>query len=168
MDAEDVKYSVELQGNPPKPGAPIPQYPRIAAVDAVDKYTVKLTMKGPDPTVLGWFAWSRWSAIIPKDFYESGKNPATTADGTGPYKLVEYVANDRVAMQRFAGHWRSGSPNVDEITPKVMPDESARVAALRSGAIDGTDVSGVRAEQPGDHDGKHKRRERQQNVPSGA
>jgi peptide/nickel transport system substrate-binding protein len=142
MDAEDVKYSLENQGNPPKPGAPIPQYPSIASIDVVDKYNVKLNMKGPDPTVLGWFAWTRWSGIIPNGFYESGKNPATSADGTGPFKLVEYVGNDRVVMTKFADHWKKGSPNIDELTMKIMPDESARVAALRSGAIDGTDVSG--------------------------
>jgi len=142
MDAEDVKYSLENQGNPPKPGAPIPQYPSIASIDVVDKYNVKLNMKGPDPTVLGWFAWTRWSGIIPNGFYESGKNPATSADGTGPFKLIEYVGNDRVVMTKFADHWKKGSPNIDELTMKIMPDESARVAALRSGAIDGTDVSG--------------------------
>ncbi len=116
MDAEDVKYSLENQANPPKPGAPIPQYPSIVSIDVVDKYNVKLNMKGPDP--------------------------ATSADGTGPFKLVEYVGNDRVVMTKFADHWKKGSPNIDELTLKIMPDESARVAALRSGAIDGTDVSG--------------------------
>jgi peptide/nickel transport system substrate-binding protein len=142
MDAEDVRYSLENQANPPKPGAPIPQYPSIDSVDVVDKYNVKLNMKGPDPTVIGWFAWTRWSSIIPKGFYESGKNPATSADGTGPFKLVEYVANDRVVMTKFVDHWKKGTPNIDDLTLKIMPDESARVAALRSGAIDGTDVSG--------------------------
>jgi len=140
MDAEDVKYSVELQGNPPEPGAPIPQYPQIASVDVVDKYTVRLNMKGPDPTVLGWFAWTRWSSITSKGFYESG-NPCTSANGTGPFKLVEYVANDRVVMTRHPAFWQEGLPYLDELTLKILPDENARIAALRSGAIDGTEVS---------------------------
>ncbi len=145
LTADDVKYSVELQGKSgdlPKPAAPIPQYPQIASVDVVDKYTVKLNMKTADPTVLGWFAWSRWSSIIPKGFYESGANPCTSATGTGAFKLVEYVANDRIVMTKNADHWKKGIPYVDELTLKIIPDEASRVAALRSGAIDGCDLSG--------------------------
>ena len=140
VDAEDVKYSLELQGKPPQPGAPIPQYPQIESVEAVDGRTVKLTMKGPDPTVLGWFAWTRWSGITSKGFYEGG-NPCTTANGTGPFKLVEYVGNDRVVMTRHADFWKAGTPYLDELTLKVLPDESSRLAALRSGQIEGTDLT---------------------------
>lgn len=139
LDADDVKYSVEIQGNAPG-RAPIPQYPKIDSVDAVDKYTARLNMKEPDPTVLGWFAWTRWSSITSKGFLESG-NSCTSANGTGPFKLVEYVANDRVVMTRHGDFWRPGLPYLDEVTLKILPDESARVAALRSGAIDGADVS---------------------------
>lgn len=145
MDADDVKYSVELQGKSvdlPKPAAAIPQYPQIASVDVVDKYTVKLNMKGPDPTVMGWFAWSRWSSIIEKDWYAKIDNPNLKANGTGPFKLIEYVANDRVVMQRFPDHWKKGTPYLDELTLKILPDESARVAALRAGQLDGCDISG--------------------------
>ena len=144
MTADDVKYSVELQGHSgdlPKPAATIPQYPQIASVDVVDKYTVKLNMKVPDPTVLGWFAWSRWSSIIPKGFYDSG-NPCTTTNGTGPFKLVEYVPNDHIAMTKNPDFWNKGLPYLDELTLKIMPEEASRVAALRAGAIDGCDLSG--------------------------
>jgi peptide/nickel transport system substrate-binding protein len=144
MDAEDVKYSVELMGGTklPPPGAAVAQYPAIISVDVVDKYTAKFNMKVPDPTVVGFLAWSRYSSIIPKGFYESGVNPCFAATGTGPYKLVEYVANDHILMTKFADHWKKGSPNLDELTFKILTDESARVAALRSGAIDGGDFSG--------------------------
>jgi peptide/nickel transport system substrate-binding protein len=144
LDAEDVKYSVELMGGTklPPPAAAVAQYPAIVSVDVVDKYTAKFNMKVADPTVIGFMAWSRYSSIIPKGFYESGVNPCFAAAGTGPFKLVEYVANDHISMVKFADHWKKGSPKVDELTFKILTDESARVAALRSGAIDGGDFSG--------------------------
>ena len=144
MDAEDVKYSVELMGGTKlaPPGAAVSQYPTILSVDVVDKYTAKFNMKGPDPTVIGFLAWSRYSSIVSKGFYEAGANPCFAENGTGPFKLVEYVANDRIVTTKFADHWKAGSPNLDELTFKILPDETARVAALRSGAIDGGDFSG--------------------------
>lgn len=141
LDAEDVKYSVELQAKPPAPAVTAPYYPLIASVDAVDKYTAKFNMTGPDPTVLGWFAWSRYSSIVPKGFYESGKNVTAEADGTGPFKLVKYTPNDQIVLTKNADFWKKGTPYLDDLSFKILPDESSRVAALRSGNVDGADVS---------------------------
>ena len=136
LDAEDVKYSLELQKTPPPPGAVTSFYPKIASVTAVDKYTVRVAMAEPDATMLGYLAWGRYSGIIPKGLYDR-MDLRTKADGTGPFKLEEYVPNDHVRWTRFAGYWDPRLPYLDEITFKVMQDEQARVAALRSGAIDG-------------------------------
>lgn len=137
LTAEDVKYSIELQPNPPAPGVSIAQfYPAIDNVEIVDKYTVKFNMKGPDPTVLGYLAWGRYSAIIPKNAYDRW-NLLTEGIGTGPFKLVQYVANDRIEYVKNTEYWKPGLPYLDELVIKILPDENARVAALRSGAIDG-------------------------------
>ncbi|MEP7198320.1 MAG: ABC transporter substrate-binding protein [Chloroflexota bacterium] len=140
VTADDVKYSIELQANPPPPGIKIAQYPSIVSVDVVDKYTVKFNMKGPDPTVLGYLAWARYSSIIPKGAYDK-MNLVTTGIGTGPFKLVEYVANDRVVYTRNKDFWKPGLPYLDDLLLKVLPDENSAVAALRSGAIDGCRVT---------------------------
>ncbi len=141
LDAEDVKYSVELQAKPPAPGVAAPYYPLVASVEAMDKYTAKFNMTGPDPTLIGWIAWSRYSSIVPKGFYESGKNVTAEADGTGPFKLVKYTPNDQIVMTKNPDFWQKGVPYLDDLTFKILPDESTRVAALRSGQVDGADVS---------------------------
>jgi peptide/nickel transport system substrate-binding protein len=140
ITADDVKYSIELQANPPPPGIKVGSYPKIASVDVVDKYTVKFNMTGPDPTTLGYLAWTRYSRIIPKDYYTKA-NPLITGIGTGPYKLTEYVDNDRVVNVRNADFWKPGLPYLDGLTLKVLTDETARVAALRAGQIDGCVIS---------------------------
>lgn len=140
LDADDVKYSLELQKTPPPPGAVTSFYPKIASVAAVDKYTVRVTMSEPDATMLGYLAWGRYSAIIPKGLYDRA-DLRTHADGTGPFKLEEYIPNDHTRLTRFKDYWRPDLPNLDEITLKVLLDEQARVAALRSGAIDGTQLT---------------------------
>ncbi len=136
MTADDVKWGIEAQANPPPPGVKV-QYPaKITTVDAVDKYTVRINMSGPDPSVIGYFAWQRYTPVTPKNIYDK-VNVLTQGIGTGPYKLVEFVPNDRVVYTRNPDFWNKDLPLIDELTLKVMPDDQARVAALRSGAIDG-------------------------------
>jgi peptide/nickel transport system substrate-binding protein len=136
VTAEDVKWGIEAQANPPPPGIKT-QYPaKITTIDALDKYTVRINMSGPDPSVIGYFAWQRYTPVTPKGIYDK-VNVLTQGIGTGPYKLVEFVPNDRVVYTRNPDFWNKDLPYLDEITLKVLPDEQARVAALRSGAIDG-------------------------------
>lgn len=140
VTADAVKYSVDLQADPPQPGIKIGQYPAIASVEVVDPYTVKFNMKNPDPTLIGWFAWSRYSSIIPVDMYKK-VNPLTQGIGTGPFQLIEYIQNDHVSYKKNPAFWREGLPYLDNLTLKILPDEQAAVAALRSGQIHGLTVS---------------------------
>jgi peptide/nickel transport system substrate-binding protein len=140
VTAEDVKYSIELQKAPPEPGVPNSFYPAIESVEVIDERTVQFNMTGPDPTVEGYLAWARYSAIIPQGAYDN-YNLLTEGIGTGPFKLVEYVPNDRVEYERNTDFWKPDLPYLDKLTLKVLPDESAAVAALRSGEIHGMTVS---------------------------
>jgi peptide/nickel transport system substrate-binding protein len=140
LDSEDVKYSFELQDKPPPPGSIRSFYPKIASVELPDKYTVKFNMSGTDPTVPGYLAWARYSPIVPKGMYDV-LNTATQGIGTGPFKLIEYVQNDHVTYVRNPDFWKPGLPYLDDLVLKVMPDEQSRIAALRSGAIDGCTVT---------------------------
>jgi len=140
LDADDVKYSLELQKTPPPPGIVQSYYPRIANVEVVDKYTARVHMTEPDATTLGYLAWGRYSWIIPKGLYDR-MDLRTHADGTGPFKVTEYIPNDHTTLARHTGYWNPQLPYLDGITMKVLQDEQARVAALRSAAIDGTTVT---------------------------
>lgn len=136
LDAEDVKYSMEKQANPPPPGVNLGFYPAIASVDVLDKHTVRFRMSRTSPDLYGYLAWNRTSAIVPAGFYES-HNARTQVDGTGPFKLGEYVSNDHVTLLKNENYWSPGLPKLDQITLKILTDEGARFDALRAGQIDG-------------------------------
>jgi peptide/nickel transport system substrate-binding protein len=140
FDSQDVVYSLNSQKTPPPPGTVNTFYPKIGSVEALDKYTVKLNMSQPDGSVIGYLAWNIYSHIAPDGLYDR-TDPRSSADGTGPYKITEFVPNDHVTLVRNPNYWQSGMPYLDGITFKVMTDQQARVAALRSGAIDGTTIS---------------------------
>ena len=142
LDADDVKYSVDKMLNPPLPGSitTVSQVPGFVGVDVVSKYVARLNLKTRDARVFGFLAWGRYSPIVPAGLYDQ-INVARNAIGTGPYRMVGFNPNDRVEYVANKDFWKKGQPYMDAMTLKTLPDEQARIAALRAGAIDGATVS---------------------------
>lgn len=141
LTAEDVKYSLDTIINPPdgrNPGAAF--FANFDTVEVVDPLTIRINLKKLDPTIPGLFAWSRYTNIFPADMPQQ-INPVTQSIGTGPFRLVSYTPNAEIVYERFADHWNPEQPKIDQLTYRIIPEEDARIAALRSGDIDGTDVS---------------------------
>jgi peptide/nickel transport system substrate-binding protein len=140
MTAKDVKYSFDMAPKPPPPGIEVAYLANVAGVEVVDDYTVTITMSKPDPTLPGVIAWARYTAIVPEGIFDQ-INVLSEGIGTGPYRLVEFVSNDRVVYTCNEDYWKPGVPCIRDVTLKVLPDEQSRVAALRSGEIDGATLS---------------------------
>ncbi len=58
------------------------------------------------------------------------------AIGTGPYKLVEYKADQYYRYQANEAYWK-GKPLVDELILVMIKDPQAMFTALKSGELDG-------------------------------
>lgn len=142
--ADDVKYSFDMQAKPPAPGSVTSFLPKIATIDVIDPHTVQFNMSQPDGTVLGYCAWLAYSFIVPNNFYTT-ENAASTADGTGVYKVDQYVPNDHVALSRNEKYWNPQYPYLDSVTLKVLPNLQSTVAALQSRAIDGGSIDSTTA-----------------------
>ncbi|MBA2448733.1 MAG: twin-arginine translocation signal domain-containing protein [Chloroflexi bacterium] len=107
----------------------------IERIEVVDKNTARAVMAKPYPPLLATFAAMRGGAIIQEGAAESS-NLATTAIGTGPWKLAEYVPQSHLRYVRNPDYWNKELPYVDEVMMKIVIEEDARVAALRAGQID--------------------------------
>jgi peptide/nickel transport system substrate-binding protein len=142
VTAADAKYSFDLQANPPLPGstAVLGQFPAIDRTEVVSKYRLRMILKAPDARVYGYIAWGRYSPIVPEGMYQQ-LNPGREGIGTGPFRLVTYVPNDRIEYVRNPNFWRKGQPYLNAVNYKILTDEQARIAALRAGAIDGATMS---------------------------
>jgi peptide/nickel transport system substrate-binding protein len=55
--------------------------------------------------------------------------------GTGPYKFVEWIKDDRVVFEANAEYW-GGAPQIKRLIFRPIPEGPARVAALQAGDID--------------------------------
>jgi peptide/nickel transport system substrate-binding protein len=96
------------------------------------------------------------AVIIPEEDFnaEAGK---TSLIGTGPYKIVEYVPDSHVTIEKFADYTqdtRYPGPDgfggkktayFDKATFRVMPEPGAQVAALEAGEVDILDTIPVPA-----------------------
>ncbi|MBI4280203.1 MAG: hypothetical protein HY660_17260, partial [Armatimonadetes bacterium] len=134
--ADDVKYSVERCLDP-KVGSPWGSIvkPFIDRVEVVDSHTVRIRLTKPYPPLLGWFAYRRGSGIA-KAGSADKMNYAVQAIGTGPFALKEYVPESHIIYTKHKGYWQSGLPHLDGMMFKVLTQEEARVAGLRTRALD--------------------------------
>jgi peptide/nickel transport system substrate-binding protein len=78
------------------------------------------------------FAISSPAAI--EQYGEDYGLPAVGCVGTGPFKYVEWAEGDHITVEAYDDYW-GGRPSIDQIVWRVIPDDSARVLALRAGDI---------------------------------
>lgn len=142
VTAADVKYSVEGWLNPPLPGSvtTVNQVPSIESAEVRSKYVVRIRMKKPDARLFGFLAWTRYSAIVPEGMYQQ-VNAGREGIGTGPFRLTSFTPGQGTEYQAYTNYRKKGLPYLSQLSLPTMPDEQARIAALRAGAIDGATLS---------------------------
>jgi peptide/nickel transport system substrate-binding protein len=67
---------------------------------------------------------------------ESVDKLKTAPVGTGPFKFVEWVRGDHIALAKFDGYHKKGVPYLNQVTFKFIGDASAQIASLKAGDID--------------------------------
>ncbi len=55
--------------------------------------------------------------------------------GTGPYQFTEFEPDSQLVMDRFDDYWR-GTPGLDRIRVRVIPEQSVQMAELEAGNAD--------------------------------
>jgi peptide/nickel transport system substrate-binding protein len=70
--------------------------------------------------------------MITKQGAKEFSNPV----GTGPFKFESFKAGERSLFSRNPDYWETGRPYVDEVESISIPDDAARLNALRSGEVE--------------------------------
>ncbi|MCD6057616.1 MAG: hbpA [Thermomicrobiales bacterium] len=97
---------------------------------AIDDFTVEITPAQPNRRLLEQLNHPNDSIVAPNT------NPAEVRIGTGPFREVEYVPQDRYVVEAFDGYWGPDTPLVQRLTFRFYPDPTTRVLALQSGEVD--------------------------------
>jgi peptide/nickel transport system substrate-binding protein len=137
LTAEDVVYSMErfrtVSGNP--------QAYMLAALDkveALDRYTVKFTVKEPFAWFLDMLANPVTLAIVARECVEKfgDLKKAEAVVGTGPWMLDSYRPNVGYTLVRNPNYFLPGLPYIDRIEVSVDEDNGSRLAAFLGGKYD--------------------------------
>ena len=136
LTADDVKYTynrfLTITGNPNKP---VLEY--IDRIEAVDKHTVKFTLKEPNAWFLDLLAsTSTW--IIAKECVEKfgDLKKVESVVGTGPWMLERWEPNVKLAYVRNPNYFVPGLPYADSVDVLIDKDPSSRLATWLSGKTD--------------------------------
>jgi len=107
----------------------------VTAINVVDDFTIQLVTEKPYAPLLNNLALWLCPILSPKAMHEYkdqiGQNPV----GTGPFKFVKWVKDDQIVFERNDDYWGEKA-KVKQIVLKSIPEPSARLMALQSGAVD--------------------------------
>ena len=129
LRAADVKRSIERVQDPGIPSPEGFELSSIASVEIVDDLTLRITTSSLNPGILHNIAWGL--GIHPA---ETDVDLRFNAVGTGPFRLVEYVPDSRIVLERFDGYF-GPRPHLDRVEYLIITDTVARINALRAGDV---------------------------------
>ena len=140
---------------------------RVAGIEVIDRYTVRMRLKQNYPQILYWMAFQCTAPVAREAVeYYNGQNGREdfrkfASVGTGPYRVVTYVPKSRVVLERVPGYKTTTFPTdgfppekaewlqnyagkplpfIDEIQMPVMIENIPRFVLFRQGYLDGMSV----------------------------
>jgi len=134
FDAEAVRFNLERYKTAPYSVRKTELKP-VRAVTVVDSRTVRLELSEPYAPLLAQLADRAGMMVSPKAARELGEKLARHPVCAGPYRFVEWVAQDRIVFDRFEQYWNKAAVGIDRVVYLPIPDDTVRLANLRAGGL---------------------------------
>ncbi len=135
LDAAAVKFNIErhkTMAGSNRRGELAP----VMGVDVVDDSTVRLNLSAPFAPLLAQLADRAGMMVSPKAAQAEGDKFGSKPVCSGPFRLVERVAQDRIVLERYPNYWNKGEIHFDKIVYLPIVDSTVRLANLKSGQLD--------------------------------
>ncbi len=129
--AADVVWTFNRLRDPSLQLPTVDLYANIVDITTDGDNTVVFTLAEPNPFFL--YDLSDNHALILR---ADTANPATTFNGTGPFKVVEYRTENRIDLAANPNYFQAGKPLIADLEIIFFPDQAAAVDALRGGQVD--------------------------------
>src|ERR1700724_3134506 len=117
------------------------QNPRKSWYDQIDDvvtngdYEASFKLKRPQPSLLALLA-SGYTPVYP--CHVSPAEMRTHPIGTGPFKFVEFKANESIKLTKNPDYWKKDLPYLDGIEYTIVPNRSTAILAFVAGKFDMT------------------------------
>ncbi|MGH7388695.1 MAG: ABC transporter substrate-binding protein [Candidatus Rokuibacteriota bacterium] len=146
--AEAIKWNQERLRDPQVKS---PHGWKLADLDKIevqDKHRLRITFKRPYQFLpVAWTgSTGRAGTIVsPRAVQKHGRAFGRNPVGTGPFRFVEWVENDRIVLERNPSYFEMGAdgkplPYLDRVTMLLIRESSTAVGALMAGEIDGMNL----------------------------
>ncbi|WP_322619364.1 ABC transporter substrate-binding protein [Bacillus fonticola] len=135
LTADDVKFTLERVAND-NTLLEYGNYNQIAEVKVLDDLNFEIVTKSPEPALLNRLS-RLGSSILPKDYIEENgwETFLESPIGTGPYKFVEWIKDDRVVLEANTDYFGQ-TPKWEKVVFRSIPEDSTRVSELLTGGVD--------------------------------
>ncbi len=142
---EDVVYTVNFVGNADNGVLTQANVKFLKSAEQTGPNSVRITLKEPFPAALAYLAQAVF--MMPEGHYDNappgadGKKDyaAVKPVGTGPYKIVNVIAGDRVEMVRNDDYFKNGPKGtaaIGKLTFRSIKEMNTQIAELLTGGID--------------------------------
>src|SRR5439155_16211358 len=114
FNADAVVTAIDDLNDPQRPGIGLTDFGSMKTATKVDEFTVDITTPSPDPIL----PEKNIHFTIPAPNWLKTTSPeqrATTAVGSGPYILADYVKGQHMLFKANPDYWAANKPKIAEI-----------------------------------------------------
>ena len=135
LDAEACRANVARYVDPATGSIRRSDFGPFKAVTVTGPTTFEITLTAPYAP-LPLILTNRAGMIVsPTAVQRLGADFATQAVGAGPWKIASWTKNAELVLEKFPGYWQGARQPFDRLVYRPLPDETVRLANLRSGTL---------------------------------
>ncbi len=142
LTAQDVAYSYNRLIASPK--RTIDYLEHIERIETPERHRLVIQFKQFQEDWANRLGFGTYSSVYPKEVVDAGISDWRKANGSGPFQLSEYINGNSVTYTKNPLYWgkeKMGGqthtlPFVDRVIVRIIKDEAARYAALRTAKLD--------------------------------
>lgn len=135
LDAAAVKANIDRFMDPATGSIRRADFGPLKDVAVVSSKIVELTLSAPYAPLPLVLTNRAGMMVSPAAVAKLGPDFATQAVGAGPWKLASWTKNSELILEAFSGYWQGPPKNFARLVYRPLPDETVRLANLRSGTL---------------------------------